>query len=96
MVRQRSLRTQTLAVPASYNIWHQSSNFVISLRSNNFLRATARQCVFPNLPYSQVLHFGESSPLSMPANAQTVLRQRPREIGAERGLLVKLHSPARA
>lgn len=28
-----------------YNIWHQSSNFVISPRSNNFLCATARQCL---------------------------------------------------
>lgn len=84
MARQRSLRMQTLAVPASYNIWHQSSNFVISPRSNNFLCATARQCAFPNPPYSQVLHFGERRPLSVPANTQTVLRQRPREARAER------------
>lgn len=84
MARQRSLRTQTLAVPASYNIWHQSSNFVISPRSNNFLCATARQCVFPNPPYSQVLHFGERRPLRVPAKAQPALRQRPRAAEAER------------
>lgn len=50
---------QMRSVPASYNVWHQNLNFVISPRSNNFLCATAGQCVFPNLPGSQVLHLGE-------------------------------------
>lgn len=76
MARQRSLRMQTLAAPASYNIWHQSSNFVISLRSNNFLCGTARQCVFPKPPGSQVLHVGERSPLKEPAEAQAARAER--------------------